>query len=399
MPRYRYSAVDRQGNTIRGTLRASDDDALGRALEARGLRCTDARRLGQQTSEFPSLTSNQLADFCRELGALLAAGLPLAQALAVMADNRALRPRIRTVYEALLAALRRGEALSDAMQQCAPAFPPLLITVIRTTEGSGRTDRACRRMADYFAREHKVNQQIGNSLLYPFLLVLLLIAVLVALEGFVLPQFKPLFEQLDALPPLTTALFAVSDFTAECWPLLLLAPALLFSVFRILLAYPLPHRLWDRFLLALPLAGRTNRKVCTARFARTLSDLYAGGVPAVTALTAACDSAGNAYISAQLDAALETMHGGSRLSEAVAQIDGFDPTLAATIAVGEQTGQLDELLRSISESLEADAETATRRMLTLLEPLLILLMGLIVGSVMLAILLPIYQSYSAIGSL
>ena len=151
--------------------------------------------------------------------------------------------------------------------------------------------------------------------------------------------------------------------------------------FRVLLAQPKIRRQWDRFILHAPVVGVLNRKICTARFASTLSNLYGSGVPIITTLGAARDAIGNRWIESQFADALDGIRAGHSLSEAIAAIDGFETKLSSSIAVGEETGKLDTLLATISETLDYEAEMATKRLVTLLEPVMIVIMGIVVGGV------------------
>ena len=165
-----------------------------------------------------------------------------------------------------------------------------------------------------------------------------------------------------------------------------------------LLAQPKVRRQWDRFILHAPVVGVLNRKICTARFASTLSNLYGSGVPIITTLAAARDAIGNRWIESQFGDALDSIRAGHSLSEAIAGIDGFEVKLSSSVAVGEETGKLDSLLATISETLDYEAEMATKRLVTLLEPVMIVVMGLVVGGVVAAVIVPIYQSYGTIGA-
>ena len=383
MPQFRYTATNAQGKTVRGMADAPSEEAL----QTKRVRST-----------FRPLKTAVLADFCRNLGTLLTAGVPLVRAFRIMADERSIDPQQRALYEAVLGELRKGIPLSDAMESCAPAFPNLLLAMIRSAEGTGSIDHACTRMATYYEREHKMNQQVGNSMMYPLILCVLIVAVIAILMTFVLPQFKPMFDQMEKLPFLTQLLFDASDFVGANWPLLLVALALIFFGFKLLLAQPRIRRQWDRFILHAPVVGVLNRKICTARFASTLSNLYGSGVPIITTLGAARDSIGNRWIESQFGTALDSIRAGHSLSQSIAAIDGFEVKLASSIAVGEETGKLDSLLATISETLDYEAEMATKRLVTLLEPVMIVIMGLVVGGVVAAVIVPIYQSYGTIGA-
>ena len=181
-----------------------------------------------------------------------------------------------------------------------PAFPDLLLAMIRSAEGTGVIDHACMRMATYYEREHKMNQQVGNSLMYPIILGVLIVAVIAILMTFVLPQFKPRRRPDGYVArPLTQLLFDISDFVGANWPVLIVVVLLLILGGRILLAQPKVRRQWDRFILHAPVVGVLNRKICTARFASTLSNLYGSGVPIITTLGAARDAIGNRWIESQ----------------------------------------------------------------------------------------------------
>ena len=398
MPQFRYTATNAQGKTVRGMADAPSEEALYTKLRDDGLYMSEALQTKRVRSTFRPLKTAVLADFCRNLGTLLTAGVPLVRAFRIMADARSIDPQQRALYEAVLGELRKGIPLSDAMESCAPAFPNLLLAMIRSAEGTGSIDHACTRMATYYEREHKMNQQVGNSMMYPLILCVLIVAVIAILMTFVLPQFKPMFDQMEKLPFLTQLLFDASDFVGANWPLLLVALALIFFGFKLLLAQPRIRRQWDRFILHAPVVGVLNRKICTARFASTLSNLYGSGVPIITTLGAARDSIGNRWSESQFGTALDSIRAGHSLSQSIAAIDGFEVKLASSIAVGEETGKLDSLLATISETLDYEAEMATKRLVTLQEPVMIVIMGLVVGGVVAAVIVPIYQSYGTIGA-
>ena len=279
MPRFRYTATNEKGKTVRGLLEAPSEEALYAKLRNDGLYMTDAQEAQKALATFRPLKTAVLADFCRNLGTLLTAGVPLVRAFRIMADERTIDARQKALYEAILSELRKGVPLSDAMESCAPAFPTPLLAMIRSAEGTGSIDHACARMATYYEREHKMNQQVGNSMMYPIILSVLIVGVIAILMTFVLPQFKPMFDQMETLPFLTQLLFDVSDFVGANWPVLLVVAALIVFGGKLLLAQPKVRRQWDRFILHAPVVGVLNRKICTARFASTLSNLYGSGVP------------------------------------------------------------------------------------------------------------------------
>ena len=398
MPRYRYTATNAAGRTVRGTAEAPTMEALYIQLrDTKDEYMTAAKEDTAGAVAFRAMKTAQLADFCRNLGTLLAAGVPLVRAFRIMADERGLDIRSKALYEAVLNDLRRGVPLSDAMSHCAPAFPELLLAMTRSAETTGSIDESFLRMGSYYDREHRMNQQVGNSMMYPLILAVLTVGVLVVLMTFVVPQFKDMFDQMESLPFLTELLFSVSDLVATHWLSLALGIFVLVMGLRLLMALPAVRLQWDRLILHAPVVGKLNRKICTARFARTLSNLYSGGVPIVATLISARDAVDNTWIASQFDTVLRNVRAGHSLSDTLGAVDGFEKKMSASIAVGEETGKRASLLATISETLDYEAESATKRLVTLLEPLMIVIMAVIVGCVVVAVIMPIYLSYGTIG--
>ena len=398
MPRYRYTATNAAGRTVRGTAEAPTMEALYIQLrDTKDEYMTAAKEDTDGAVAFRAMKTARLADFCRNLGTLLAAGVPLVRAFRIMADERGLDIRTKALYEAVLSDLKRGVPLSDAMSHCAPAFPELLLAMTRSAETTGSIDESFLRMGSYYDREHRMNQQVGNSMMYPLILAVLTVGVLVVLMTFVIPQFKDMFDQMESLPFLTELLFSVSDLVAAHWLSMALCIFVLAMGLRVLMTLPAVRLQWDWLSLHAPIVGKLNRKICTARFARTLSNLYSGGVPIIATLIAARDAVDNTWIASQFDTVLRNVRAGHSLSETLSAVDGFEKKMSASIAVGEETGKLDSLLATISETLDYEAESATKRLVTLLEPLMIVIMAVIVGCVVVAVIMPIYLSYGTIG--
>lgn len=359
---FRYTAKDIDGRTVRGTMEATDYDALYAQLLEQGL--YPQRVTGRGADRRPrTLRPQELSDLCRQLSTLLASGVSLVRALTIISQDEGISAGLRRVYES-----------------------------------SGRLDRVAERLAVHYEKAHQMNQQVKSALMYPMILAVLSVAVVIVIVTFVLPQFSDLFSTMDSLPAVTLALMAFSDFMVTKWYLLLLGLAALAAALRALLRVPSVRLALDRGKLTMPIFGQLHRIICTARFARTISSLYASGLPIITALQTARDTIGNAYIVSQFDAVLAQVRSGVSLSAALESVDGFQRKLCSSIAVGEETGQLDSMLDSIADSMEYDAQQASRRMMTILEPMLIVLMAFVVGFIIIAVMSPIIGSYSAIES-
>ena len=397
MPSYQYTAKNEKGKTVRGTAAAPSPEALYAQLRTEGLYLMDQREAGAGKRSVRPLKTAQVADFCRSLGTLLAAGVPLVRAFAILGEEEGLDPKAKAVYEAVRTELRKGVPLSDAMEAQAPAFPALLVAMLRSAESTGSIDKACLRMANHYEKEHKLDQEVGNSLMYPAILGVLIVVVLLILMGYVVPQFEEMFAQMETLPLPTVILLGISDFLKSHWLLVALGAAVLTVGVRSLFLVPEVRLQWDRFILHAPVVGRLNRKICTARFARTLSNLYSSGVPIVMALQSGQQTVGNRWIASQFDGVLTSVRAGHPLSESLKEVDGFERKLSSTVMVGEETGKLDSMLATTSETMDYEAEMATKKLMTLIEPVMIVVMAVMVAFVIIAVILPIYLSYGTIG--
>lgn len=394
MARFRYTAKSMSGKTKRGTVEALTENALVQELKEQDLYLVEAKNL-TEAKGYQNLKAKQLASFCKELSTLLASGVSLVRALDIISEQEGIDPREREVYQAVLLDLRKGIGLSDAMES-KKCFPDLMIGMLRAGEGSGNLDQVTERLALQYEKDYKLTQQVRSAMTYPAILLVMCVAIVILIVTFILPQFQSLFDQMDSLPVPTTILIAISHFLVEKWYAALLLVFVAVMIVRIIMAIPAVRRQIDYRKVHMPVFGKLFKTIYTARFARTLSSLYSSGMPIATALGIAGKTIGNSYVENQFDQVVTLVRSGIPMSQALREVDGLQKKLASTILVGEESGRLDVMLDSIALSMEADAEEATKRMVTLMEPLLIVFMALIVGFIMIAVMLPIYQSYSAI---
>lgn len=394
MARFKYVAKDMSGKVHKGTVEAASENALTQQLREENLYLVEAKDLNG-AKKHKKLKAKQLAAFCRELSTLLASGVTLVRALDIISEQEGMNKDERDIYKDVLRDLKRGISLSDAMEfkEC---FPDLMIGMIRSGEGSGNLDLVTQRLSIQYEKDYKLTQQVKSAMTYPCILLVLCVVIVILIVTFILPQFQSLFDQMESLPMITNILIAVSNFLVQKWYIALLAVAVIVALIRIIVGIPAVRRGVDWMKVHMWGFGKLFKVVYTARFARTLSSLYSSGMPLVSAVGVAAKTIGNGYVESQFDEVITMVRGGVPLSQGLREVDGLLKKLSSTILVGEESGRLDVMLDSIAETLEADAEQATKRMVTLLEPILIIFMALIVGCIMIGVMLPIYQSYSAI---
>ena len=394
MARFKYVAKDMSGKVHKGTVEAASENALTQQLREENLYLVEAKDLNG-AKKHKKLKAKQLAAFCRELSTLLASGVTLVRALDIISEQEGMNKDERDIYKDVLQDLKRGISLSDAMES-KECFPDLMIGMIRSGEGSGNLDLVTQRLSIQYEKDYKLTQQVKSAMTYPCILLVLCVVIVILIVTFILPQFQSLFDQMESLPMITNILIAVSNFLVQKWYIALLAVAVIVVLIRIIVGIPAVRRGVDWMKVHMWGFGKLFKVVYTARFARTLSSLYSSGMPLVSAVGVAAKTIGNGYVESQFDEVITMVRGGVPLSQGLREVDGLLKKLSSTILVGEESGRLDVMLDSIAETLEADAEQATKRMVTLLEPILIIFMALIVGCIMIGVMLPIYQSYSAI---
>ena len=394
MARFKYVAKDMSGKIHKGTVEAASENALTQQLREENLYLVEAKDLNG-AKKHKKLKAKQLAAFCRELSTLLASGVTLVRALDIISEQEGMNKDERDIYKDVLQDLKRGISLSDAMES-KECFPDLMIGMIRSGEGSGNLDLVTQRLSVQYEKDYKLTQQVKSAMTYPCILLVLCVVIVILIVTFILPQFQSLFDQMESLPMITNILIAVSNFLVQKWYIALLIVAVIVALIRIIVGIPSVRRSVDWMKVHMWGFGKLFKVVYTARFARTLSSLYSSGMPLVSAVGVAAKTIGNGYVESQFDEVITMVRGGVPLSQGLREVDGLLKKLSSTILVGEESGRLDVMLDSIAETLEADAEQATKRMVTLLEPILIIFMALIVGCIMIGVMLPIYQSYSAI---
>ena len=394
MARFKYVAKDMSGKVHKGTVEAASENALTQQLREENLYLVEAKDLNG-AKKHKKLKAKQLAAFCRELSTLLASGVTLVRTLDIISEQEGMNKDERDIYKDVLQDLKRGISLSDAMES-KECFPDLMIGMIRSGEGSGNLDLVTQRLSIQYEKDYKLTRQVKSAMIYPCILLVLCVAIVILIVTFILPQFQSLFDQMESLPMITNILIAVSNFLVQKWYIALLAVAVIIALIRIIVGIPSVRRGVDWLKVHMWGFGKLFKVVYTARFARTLSSLYSSGMPLVSAVGVAAKTIGNGYVESQFDEVITMVRGGVPLSQGLREVDGLLKKLSSTILVGEESGRLDVMLDSIAETLESDAEQATKRMVTLLEPILIIFMALIVGCIMIGVMLPIYQSYSAI---
>jgi type IV pilus assembly protein PilC len=388
------------GRVLAEVHRARDEVALRTELERRGFHVFELRRrglaldlgLGGLFRRARRIPATSFLVFNQELAALLKAGLPLLQALDLMLE------RLRDVhFRSILADVRdrvkAGEDLSDAFAAHADQFPRLYPSTLKAGERTGDLELMVRRFVRYLKLVLEARKRVVSALIYPTVLVGLSFAMLTVMMVYVVPRFTVFFEDLDAeLPLLTRMALTVGDFMQDNWPWLavgLVATALLLRRWG---QTPTGREAFDRWKLRVPVLGGVFHRYSLSEFTRSLATLLGGGIPLVGALEISLPGISNAHIRRRLEPTLQEVREGKALHASLEGAGVFDPLEVDMVKVGEATGQLDQMLASVSEFLDDQVETRMQRVLSLIEPLMLVFMGLLIGILLVAIYLPLFNT-------
>ena len=397
MDYFKYKAQDENGKVVSGTMQANTEADLHEKLKA-DKKLLISSTVIKKSNSAKRLRADKVAEFARNIGKLVGAGVSLVRSLKIISEDESIKPKERKVYAEILRLVRSGITLSEALEAQGDVFPPLFVNMIKSSEASGNLDKVAMEMAEYYDKEFRLNQKLSSAMTYPKILCVLIVIVVAIIMGFVMPQFKSLFAQMESLPKATTVLLAISDFVKYKWYIIIIVWVIAYMAWTVLTAIPAVKYQLHKLEIKLPGIGKLRKVIYSARFARTLSSLYSAGIPIVTCLSIAKSTIGNVYIEKQFDKVVAMVREGGNLSEAVDSVDGFVKKLSSSIMVGEETGSLDTMLVSLADQMSYESEMAMQKLVAMVEPAMIVVMAVIVGFIMIAVIQPIYGSYEAIAN-
>lgn len=398
MAGFKYQALDTEGKLKKGVIESDSARQVRASLREQGLIPVEVDALhqvatapGRRHALQRGLSVSELALLTRQLATLLGAGLTVEQTLNALIEQAETHHQ-RQVLAGVRGEVLAGQPLARAMNQFPNVFPELYRTLVEAGESSGQLGPVLMRLADYMEDRQALRQKVGLAFIYPAIVVTVAILALAFLLTYVVPQVVAVFRQTNqALPFLTVAVIAVSDFLRKFGIyILILLGVSAWSVHRALKAEPVREK-WHRMLLRLPVMGRLTRGLNTARLASTLAILVGSRVPLLAALKAGVGVVGNLPMKRALEETQRMVREGAPLSRSLASQKMFPPMMVHLIASGEASGRLDQMLERASTSQTREVEGRIATLTSLLEPLLILAMGVLVLIIVLAILLPIFE--------
>lgn len=393
---FQYKAATTSGEIVNGALSAATREHVIEQLQSLGhipIRVDESiaasapkRRIQLRRRK---ISADQISEATRELSTLLHAGLPLDRALEIMASLVAGEP-LGAMLSDVRMRVKEGATLADAMQEQGAVFSRFYISLLRAGESGGALESVLERLADHLERSKEMRGALISALIYPAILVFVAIASVLILLGYVVPQFTQMFDGVGQALPLSTRITIAAGETLQsyAWVIVLLVAGGLWFM-RGQLANPKSAYKWHAWLLRLPFVGAIAIKMEVARFAHTLSTLLHNGIPLLKALSIVKDTMGNRVLAAGIENVAGSLKEGQSLADPLAEVSHFPSFAVHMIRVGEETGELEDILLKVASAYDRDTQVTIKRTLTLLEPMLILLLGAIIAAVIISILVAI----------
>lgn len=406
MPNYSYKAKSSSGEIITGKFDAADKNMVVSLLKSKGLfpiDITEIKTLNKEV-EFKinkKITLKDLAIFCREFYTLINAGVSLNVCLDLLkkqTENAKLAKIVGDVSEKV----QKGMSLSEALKSHSKVFPAILISMVEIGEISGTLDVVLNRVAIYFEKEEKIKNRIKTALAYPIMIAGVVVVILIFMLTFVVPSFIEMFNMVGGeLPKPTQILLAVSDMFKNIWFLMALAfvVGVLIYLYKRFRKTEQGRLFLDGAIIKLPLIGKNIRKILTSRFTRSLSLLLQTGVPLVQAIEVLIGLTGNQVMATGLVKVKEEIKRGSNLAGPLEMLEIFPTMVTQMISVGEESGTLDVTIDKVADFYDDELESSISKLISMIEPAMMLVMAVIVGSIVVAMMMPIFQMQQNMGKM
>ncbi|MGX1899974.1 type II secretion system F family protein [Thermolongibacillus altinsuensis] len=403
MPQFRYEGRDMRGRKRRGTITSVSKREAILKLREQGIKVIDLREVPQTllTKEITFGRPVKLQHFViylRQFATLLKAGVTVVDATRILAkqtDSKALKKVLIDIEEQL----REGNPLSAAMAKHKQIFPPIVVNMIRAGEAGGNMDETLERLADHFEKVHRTRQKIVSALAYPIVVGLIAVVVVIFLLVGVVPTFVAMFADFNAeLPAITKFVLKASEVMQQYWWLVLLSLLAFYTLIMVMKRQKQTKYYFDYVLLRLPIFGGMLQKAVLARMTRTLSSLFSSSVPILQALSIVENVVENEVIAKVIREARDALERGQSMTEPMRRHWAFPPLVTQMIAIGEETGSLDSMLAKVADFYEAEVEAATDRLKSLIEPLMIVILAGVIGTIVTSIIVPMFDIFNHIQS-
>ena len=400
MARFNYRAMDSNGKIKKGTVEANTEEAAKTKLRNEGLNITEfgVSKDVQFGLGKKGVKNKDLSVFCKQFAAVLRAGVPIIQALDMMAtstENKTLRDAI----EEAGAYVQKGGTLADALKLNPKVFPDMLSNMVAAGESSGKMEICFERMAAQFEKDGHIEGKIKSAMSYPIIILLVVLGVVILMLTSVVPTFAEMFAEMGAkLPTATTMLVNASNFLVKRWYIVLVVAIAIVVGIKMFAKTDFGQEFNGKLALRLPIFGNLNVKTAAATFSRTFATLLASGIPMVDAIEQTANVMKNKVIRDALKDCKVQVTRGVPLSKPIKDMDIFPPMLPQMMHIGEETGNIEDMMEKVADFYEDEVDLATDALTAAMEPLIIVVMAVVVGAMVVAIYSPILSMYDAVDS-
>lgn len=402
MPGFSYVAVDQTGRETKGSMDAENRERAAEQIRKSGLVPLSIKEQGVLNKEIDfslgrKVKPRDLSVFCRQFVSITQAGVPMKEALQMLAEQTENKWLKRAIFD-VLTNVEKGNTLADSMMAYQDIFPGIMVSMVRAGESSGNLEMAFSRMAVHFEKQAKLKATIRKATIYPIILICAAIGVVAVMLLFVIPIFIDMFADLDVeMPALTMAVMNTSEWTASHWYVILIVIVAVVAAYHAFYRTDDGRRIIDEIKMHMPLFGKLTVKSACAEFARTMSTLLAAGLSTVSCLDIVSGIIKNIHYVNALQKAKEEIMKGIPLSEPLQSSGIFPPMVYHMTGIGEETGNIEDMLSKLADYYDEEVEITTQSILAAMEPLIIVFMAIIVGTLVIAVILPIGAMYEGLG--
>jgi len=400
MPTFAYTFRDSMGTVRSGTSEAESAEILRKRLQEQGFTVTEVRQIRAQRpgGGWGRVKLSDLAIFCRQFSTMQDAGVSIVRSLDVLAQQTQ-SPKLRRILVDIQAEVEAGQTLSKAMSKYPNVFSNLFIGLIRAGEVGGVLEESLQRLAAFLEADVALRRKVRAAMVYPAIVVIVALVVVIGLVTFILPKFFDVYKDLriKEFPVMTRMLMDFSNFLTSRWYVMIAVVVLVVIAFRMFVRTRIGRRLYDRLKLKLPVFGPLNHKIALARFSRTLSTLLSSGVPILQALETVAGTVANEIIAEAVMEARARIREGDRIGPPLEKSGMFPPMVVHMISIGEESGALDQMLSKVADFYESEVESTLQSLTSAIEPVLIVLLGGMVGFIVISLLLPLVTAVQSLA--
>lgn len=401
MPVFAYTAIDSSGRTVRSNMEADDEQLVLAKLRDQGLHCTDIKRATGNVKKVSfgaqKVKPKSLVVFSRQFATMIDAGIPILRCLDILSGQMK-DPVMKVAVEGVATDVKGGLTLNEALAKHPQVFNKLYVNMIRAAELGGILDQILDRLAGFLEYEAEIRGKIKGAMMYPVMVLCFSCLMLFVLFSFVLPKFKEIFTGMNVtMPPMTAALFKFGDFMQASWWVVILLGVGLFIGLKMWGKTEQGRYQMDFLKLRLPLIGELTLKMSVARFSRTFGTLINSGVPMLRSLEIVGETLGNVVLTKAIDETRASIREGQKLSMPLTASGLFPSMVTCMIDVGEESGRLSEMLVKVGDFYDSEVESTVKGLTSMIEPLLIIFMGGIVGFIAISVMTPIFKLVNSVS--